>query len=237
MPTGRVAESVFIAGMFVLIGRDFAQICRISGFQSEAEKADTHIDEMIKAVLRDGYDGQWFLRAYDANGNKVGSHENQEGKIYIEPQGFCVMAGIGLETGQAQKALDSVKKYLDTKYGIVLLQPPYTKYHPELGEISSYPPGYKENASVFSHNNPWVIAAETVLGRGDEAFAYYKKAAPAYLEEISDIHRTEPYVYAQSVAGKGRCPFWRSKKLMAHGLGRLEFLCDFSVDTGDTPGV
>jgi cellobiose phosphorylase len=121
------------------------------------------------------------------------------------------MAGIGLDNGLAQKALDSVKKRLDTKYGIVLLNPAFTTYHVELGEITSYPPGYKENAGIFCHNNPWIMIAETLIGRGEQAFAYYKKITPAYLEEISEIHRLEPYVYAQMIAGKDAARFGEAK--------------------------
>ena len=149
-----------------------------------------------------GWDGAWFVRAYDSNGNKVGSNENEEGQIYIEPQGFCVLAGVGVESGEAKQALDSVKERLDTKYGVMILQPAYTRYHEELGEVSSYPPGYKENAGIFCHNNPWISIAETVIGRGDRAFEVYQKTCPAYIEEISEIHRTEPYIYCQMVAGR-----------------------------------
>ena len=147
---------------------------------------------MYKAVLDAGWDGEWFLRAYDAESRKVGSHECEDGQIYIEPQGFCVMAGIGVKEGLAQKAMDSVEKILDTKYGIMILQPAYRSYHLELGEVSSYPPGYKENAGIFCHNNPWVSIAETVVDDKNRAFETYKKICPAYLEEISEIHRTEP---------------------------------------------
>lgn len=157
---------------------------------------------MKATVLEHGSDGDWFLRAYDFYGEKIGSHENKEGQIFIESQGFCVMAGIGIEQGLAKRALDAVKARLDTKYGIVLQNPAYSTYYLNLGEISSYPPGYKENAGIFCHNNPWIMIAETVIGRGDYAFDYYKKIAPAYIEDISDIHRTEPYVYAQMIAGK-----------------------------------
>jgi cellobiose phosphorylase len=200
--TGRTAESIFIAGMFVFIGPEFAALAEKMGKTDEAKKAREHVARMETAVEKHGYDGEWFLRAYDFYGNKVGSRDNKEGQIYIEPQGFCVMAGIGKNNGLAQKALDSVKERLDTPYGIVLVNPAYTEYHLELGEISSYPPGYKENAGIFCHNNPWIMIAETVLGRGDRAFEYYKKIAPAYLEDKSEIHRTEPYVYSQMIAGK-----------------------------------
>ncbi|MGN8631546.1 GH36-type glycosyl hydrolase domain-containing protein [Blautia sp. HCP3S3_G3] len=198
---GPVAESVFIAGMFVKYGKEFAEISRIHGNADKAAEAEKAVDEMYQTVLDAGWDGEWFLRAYDAESRKVGSHECEEGKIFIEPQGFCVIAGIGVKEGLAEKALDSVKKYLDTKYGIMILQPAYTRYYLNLGEISSYPPGYKENAGIFCHNNPWVSIAETVIGRGNRAFEIYKKTCPSYIENISEIHRTEPYVYSQMIAG------------------------------------
>jgi len=199
---GPVAESVFIGGMFVKYGEEYAQLCELLGDQAEADRAREEVKIMNAAVLKDGWDGEWFVRAYDAYSQKVGSKECEEGQIFIEPQGFCVLAGIGVEEGLAQKALDSVKERLDTDYGVMILQPAYTRYHLELGEISSYPPGYKENAGIFCHNNPWVSIAETVIGRGDRAFEIYKKTCPAYIEDISEIHRTEPYVYSQMVAGR-----------------------------------
>lgn len=201
-PDGRVAESVLIAGMFVFIGKEFARLYERLGNKERAAEIRRQVSDMTDAVLEYGYDGEWFLRAYDAAGNKVGSAECGEGKIYIEPQGFCVMAGIGAEDGKAQKALDSVKKYLECDYGIVLNYPPYSGYRLEIGEISSYPPGYKENAGVFCHNNPWIMIAEATLGHAERAFELYKKIAPAYIEDISDIHRTEPYVYSQMIAGR-----------------------------------
>ena len=199
---GPVAESVFIAGMFVKYGEEYAQLAELLGDEAEAKRARDEVAVMYDAILKDGWDGEWFIRAYDAYSHKVGSKECEEGQIYIEPQGFCVLAGVGVKEGQAKKALDSVKERLDTKYGVMILQPAYTRYHLELGEISSYPPGYKENAGIFCHNNPWVSIAETVIGRGDRAFEIYKKTCPAYVEDISEIHRTEPYVYSQMVAGR-----------------------------------
>ena len=199
---GPVAESVFIAGMFVKYGEEYAQLCELMGDSKEAEYARKEVALMYDTILESGWDGEWFVRAYDAYSHKVGSKECEEGQIYIEPQGFCVLAGVGVKEGLAVKALDSVKERLDTKYGIMILQPAYTRYHLELGEVSSYPPGYKENAGIFCHNNPWVSIAETVVGRGDRAFEIYKKTCPAYIEDISEIHRTEPYVYSQMVAGR-----------------------------------
>ena len=198
---GPVAESVFIAGMFVKYGREYAALAKLMGDTTEEARVLAEVDKMTAAIEKDGWDGDWFVRAYDAYSHKVGSKECDEGQIYIEPQGMCVMAGVGVDDGNAKKALDSVKEKLDTKYGVMILQPAYTRYHLELGEITSYPPGYKENAGIFCHNNPWISIAETCIGRGDRAFEVYKKTCPSYIEDISEIHRTEPYVYSQMVAG------------------------------------
>ncbi len=199
---GKNAESVLIAGMFVLYGTEFARLCELLSKKEEAKAAYSHIEKMVEAINTSGWDGEWFLRAYDHFDNKIGSHVCDEGKIFIESQGFCVMAGIGVKDGRAQLALESVNKYLACEYGIVLQNPPYSKYYLNLGEISSYPPGYKENAGIFCHNNPWIMIAETKVGNGDRAFDYYTRITPAYLEEISELHKTEPYVYSQMIAGK-----------------------------------
>ena len=199
---GSKAESLMIAGLFVVCGRDYVELCAKVGLAQEAERAQKLVDDMVEAVKKHGWDGEWYLRAYDYFGRKVGSHENEEGQIFIESQGWCSMAGIGLEEGMVQKALDSVKERLDCEHGIVLNNPAFTKYVVEYGEISSYPAGYKENAGIFCHNNPWVIIGETVLGRGDYAWDYYRKICPSYTEFRSDLHKVEPYVYSQMVAGK-----------------------------------
>ncbi|MCU4677239.1 glycosyl transferase [Catenovulum sp. 2E275] len=199
---GQVAESLMIAGQFVLYGKEYVQICQELGKTELAKQAQAEIDKMVQAVLQHGWDGQWFLRAYNAHGEAIGSHKNKEGKIFIESQGFCVMAGIGLEDGKAQQALDSVAEHLACDYGIMLQQPAFSQYQIELGEISSYPPGYKENAGIFCHNNPWICISEAMLGRSDKAMSYYQKITPAYLQDIKAKHKTEPYVYSQMVAGK-----------------------------------
>ncbi|WP_270168571.1 GH36-type glycosyl hydrolase domain-containing protein [Paenibacillus sp. SYP-B4298] len=221
---GRVAESVFIAGLFVFVGPDYVELCKRRGLHEEAEEARAHIEAMRKTTLEHGFDGDWFLRAYDHYGNKVGSKENAEGKIFIEPQGFCVMAGIGVEEGLAAKALQSVEEHLETDYGIILQTPPYSKYYLNLGEISSYPPGYKENAGIFCHNNPWIMIAETVLGNGDRAFELYRKIAPAYLEDISEIHRMEPYVYAQMIAGRDAVRHGEAKNSWLTGTAAWNYI-------------
>jgi cellobiose phosphorylase len=196
--SGGVAESVMIAGMFVLYGNDYAELLKHLGKADEAENVLLQVTKMKETIEKYGWDGEWFLRAYDFFGKKIGSNECEEGKIFIESNGFCTMA----KKGWPKQALNSVKKYLDCEYGIVLNNPAYTDYDLSKGEITSYPKGYKENAGIFCHNNPWIIIGETLAGNGNRAFEYYSKICPSYLEEISDLHRTEPYVYAQMIAGK-----------------------------------
>lgn len=220
---GPVAESVFIAGMFVKYGREYAGLCRARGLEDEAGAAAAEADAMERAVLESGWDGDWFLRAYDAAGRPVGSRLCDEGQIYIEPQGMCVMAGIGLEDGRAEQALRSVGERLDSPRGIALLAPAYTTYRLELGEISSYPPGYKENGGIFCHNNPWICCAETVLGHGDRAFEVYRKTAPAWACAESEVRRTEPYAYCQMVAGPEAPTFGEGKNSWLTGTAAWAF--------------
>ncbi|RME84183.1 MAG: glycosyl transferase [Caldilineae bacterium] len=199
---GDVAESIFIAGLFVLAAREMAAIARHELIYTDAESWEQAASEMEQAIAAHGWDGNWFLRAYDASGHKVGSHTCPEGQIYIEPQGICIMAGVGLEDGRARLALEAVAQRLATPHGIVLLDPAYSRYYLHLGEISSYPPGYKENGGIFCHTNPWIMIAETMVGNGDRAFDYYRRINPSAREEMADLHRCEPYVYAQMIAGK-----------------------------------
>ncbi len=230
------AESVFIGGMFVLYARQYAQLCELYGDKAEAEAVRCHAGEMEEAVLNHGWDGEWFLRAYDAYGDKVGGAECDEGQIYIEPQGFCVMAGIGVKEGLAKTALKSVKERLTTQYGTCLLSPCYQSYQPRLGEISSYPPGYKENGGIFCHNNPWLSIAEAVVNNPDEAFEVYRRVCPAYVEEISEIHRTEPYVYSQMVAGQEAASPGEAKNSWLTGTAAWMFVNVSQYLLGIQPG-
>ena len=199
---GKVAESVFIAGLFILVAKEMAEI---AGQRQKPREANAFLEaaqNMEQAVWGAGWDGEWFRRAYDNFERPVGSKVCDEGQIFIEPQGMCIMAGLGIENGRARQALDSVLERLTTPHGIVLHQPAYTRYYLHLGEISSYPPGYKENASVFCHTNPWIMIAETRIGRGDQAHEHYLRINPSARESISEVHRCEPYVYSQTIAGR-----------------------------------
>lgn len=220
----QTAESIMIAGMFCFIGPEYPAMCRLKGDEEEAKRAEAAIEKMRELTVQYGYDGEWFLRAYDHNGQKVGSHECEEGKIFIEPQGWCVLAGLGKDKGYDLKTLESIDKYLNSEHGLVLNNPAFTKYYVQYGEISTYPGGYKENAGVFCHNNAWIICAEAAVGHGDKAYEYYSKIAPAFREDISDLHRTEPYVYAQMIAGKDAKRHGEAKNSWLTGTAAWNFV-------------
>jgi cellobiose phosphorylase len=228
---GKVAESVFIAGLFVLVCKEMAELTR----KMKDERGDSFVfhlssedylkfaSDMETTVWEAGWDGDWFRRAYDNFGHVLGSKENTEGRIFIEPQGICIMAGLGVENGNAVKALDSVAEHLATPHGIVVQQPAFSQYYLHLGEISSYPPGYKENAGIFCHANPWIMIAETIIGRGDHAFDYYKRINPSAREEISELHKCEPYVYAQMIAGKDAATHGEAKNSWLTGTAAWNY--------------
>lgn len=222
-----VAESVFIAGMFVKYGSEFVTLAKKIGKEEDAEHVQKFVKKIEKATVDYGFDyeGGYFKRAYDAYGNEVGSTKCEEGRIYIEPQGFCTMAGIGKEKELGKKAIDASFKYLVDDWGAEILYPPYSRYHVELGEISSYPQGVKENGAVFNHNNPWLTLACCVEEEPERAFELYKKNAPSYIEDRSEIHRTEPYVYSQMIAGRGSKSYGQAKNSWLTGSATWSFVC------------
>jgi cellobiose phosphorylase len=261
---GGVAESVFIAGLFTLAAKELAGIAALAGRDADAEAYQADAEKMAAVTAEHGWDGEWFLRAYDHFGNPVGSAKSAEAQIFLEPQGMCVMAGIGVATTErgglggrggpsedysgllapreaprpfvrtgaaypgtasmAERALASVRQRLATPHGIMLLQPAFTTYHVELGEISSYPPGYKENASVFCHTNPWVMIAEAMTGDGDCAFDFYRRINPSARESIGEVHRCEPYVYAQMIAGRDAPTHGEAKNSWLTGTAAWNFV-------------
>ena len=196
---GSKAESLMIAGLFVYTGKEYAALLERIG--KDAAQVRQAVSDMERAIREHGWDGAWFLRAYDYFGRKIGSHENAEGQIFIESQGWCTMARVGADEGLCDKALDSARRLLDSEHGLVLNQPAYTRYYIDYGEISSYPEGYKENAGIFCHNNPWIIIGEALAGRADDAWEHWCKISPAFIKD-QELHKVEPYVYCQMVAGK-----------------------------------
>jgi cellobiose phosphorylase len=179
---------------------------------------------MLKTVEEQAWDGAWYTRAFDAESKPVGSKSNKEGKIYIESQAWCVLGGAGQDNGRAKKALQSVEKYLyKPDLGCALQYPPYSTYHLELGEVSSYPPGYKENGGVFSHNNTWIHIGWTMFGDGDRALEYYLSICPSAKKD-HDVYRSEPYAYAQMTASQFSPTPGEGKNSWLTGTGAWSFV-------------
>jgi cellobiose phosphorylase len=221
---GKVAESVFIAGLFILAAEEMVGLSEHLGHSGDVQHYRQEMARMEATVWQAGWDGAWFRRAYDDFSRPVGSQECQEGQIFIEPQGICIMAGLGLQDGKAVQALDSVNERLATPHGIILQQPAYSQYYLYMGEISSYPPGYKENAGIFCHTNPWIMIAETLVGRGDLAHDYYLRINPSAREAISEVHRCEPYVYAQMIAGRDAATHGEAKNSWLSGTAAWNYV-------------
>jgi len=233
---GRTAESLMIAGLFICAAKELADLLGNIEKLEQAEGVRKTADEMAETIRKHGREKEWYTRAYDFFGHKVGGEECEEGRIYIESQSWCAMAGVGLEDGFDRTALDSVKKHLATPHGIVLQDPPYSEYHLELGEVSSYPPGYKENGGVFCHTNPWIMIAETMQKNPEQAFEYYKQIAPAYRENISELHKQEPYVYAQMIAGKAAVHHGEAKNSWLTGTASWNYVAITQFILGIRPG-
>jgi cellobiose phosphorylase len=242
---GKVAESVFIAGLFILACKEMVEIAghfverqktRVTTFDINPSpfyaKAAAQMEETI---WNTSWDGEWFRRAFDDSGHVLGSKENTEGKIFIEPQGMCIWAGLGIQDGRARRALDSVANLLATPHGIIMQQPAFSQYYLHLGEISTYPPGYKENAGIFCHTNPWIMIAETKIGRGDQAFDYYTRINPSRREEISELHKCEPYVYAQMIAGRDSPTYGEAKNSWLSGTAAMNYVAITQAILGIQP--
>ncbi len=229
---GTVAESLMIAGLFVYSARAFSALLDFLGKKEDADKVRADMNEMIEAVKKSGRDAEWYLRAYDSHGAKLGSAECEDGKVFIESNAWCTMAQIGKEDGFDAKALDSVNKYLGTEHGLLLQYPAYKTYNSDWGEMTSYPRGVKENGAVFCHCNPWTVISEAQYGNADRAFDYYTRIAPAWREEISDVHRCEPYVYAQMIAGKESPRFGEAKNSWLTGTAAWNYLAAFGYLLG-----
>ncbi|HSQ41232.1 MAG TPA: glycosyl transferase [Fibrobacteraceae bacterium] len=212
LPKG--AESMFNANLFGKALKEAIDVANAAGKTAEAAEFQKYYDEMKKAVNSVAWDGKWWKRWFDHEGKPIGSNENKYGKLYTNGQSWPVMSGFA-EGERALTAMNSVNKHMNTRNGVKLSWPGYNGFDPTLGGVSTYPPGAKENGGIFLHANPWVMIAETILGRGELAFQYYNQINPAAKNEILDEFESEPYCYPQNILGDEHKQF---------GLGRNAWL-------------
>lgn len=217
------AESVMVAQMLVGAANEMSKISLLLGKAKDAEKYKKIADKMKTVINKKSWDGEWYVRAYTDWQEPVGSKTCKEGKIYLETQAWAVLSGTADEE-RAKKCMDSVRKHLATEHGIMVMTPPYSKFYHQLGSIGVYPPGLKENGAIFCHPNPWAMIAECMLGRGERAYEYYRAILPAARNEIADLHKTEPYVYCQMIAGKAHKDFGEGKNSWLTGSACWNFV-------------
>jgi cellobiose phosphorylase len=212
LPTG--AESMMVANMYGKAINDMLDLCKLRGEDKLAAQFEAQYAEMQNTVNECGWDGDWYLRYFDEKGQPIGSHTNEQGQIYTNAQSWSVISGFATPE-RAVKALDSVNSRLNTEYGIKLSTPGYNGFDPQLGGVSTYPPGAKENGGIFLHSNPWVMIAEAQMGNGERAYEYYRQINPASKNDEIDIFESEPYCYPQNILGDEHAQF---------GLGRNAWL-------------
>ncbi|MBY9012333.1 MAG: glycosyl transferase [Candidatus Lokiarchaeota archaeon] len=203
-------ESVMVAMQFHKALLDIGEIAKefnlkndFANYNNLAKKVNDHINKTA-------WDGQWYIRAFTDNGEVIGSKSNEEGKIFLNTQSWAILSKVA-PIDRGFQCMDSVMENLVTKFGIKLLNPPYTRFYPELKGISTFPPGLKENGSIFCHSNPWAEIAECSLGRGDIAYEYFKKIALTSKNKIAEIHQTEPYIFSQMITGNDHPKFGAAK--------------------------
>lgn len=208
------AESLFTASLYGVALNEMIALCRFLGDEASASTYAANHAEMGARVNQHAWDGEWYIRYFDHDGSPIGSKANEQGKIFLNGQTWPVMAGFA-SPERAKMALDSVRKHLNTSKGIKLSAPGYNGFDPSKGGVTTYPPGAKENGGIFLHPNPWAMMAETMLGDGERAFAYYIQINPAAKNDILDEYEIEPYVYAQNILADEHPQF---------GLGRNSWL-------------
>jgi N,N'-diacetylchitobiose phosphorylase len=194
-------ESIWSTFLYFRALTEFIELAERAGHKDDAVYYRKYRDEIAGNLDKYAWDGKWFLRGYLDSGKKLGGQESDQSKIFINSQTWAVVSGAASEE-KGLRAMDSLKEYLATEHGIVKNYPAYRETDLEVGAITSFPPGLKENAGIFCHANTWAIIAECLLGRGDRAFEYYLAFLPAARNDIADIYTMEPYVYSQFITGK-----------------------------------
>lgn len=221
LPTG--AESLFIANQYGKALVDMRDLARARGDHEYLVWLDQAYDEMRRAFERHGWDGEWYVRYFDDQGRPVGSHTAEKGKIWINSNTWSVISGFA-SPERAQKALESVNRHLNTRYGLKLSAPGYDGFDPSIGGVTTYPPGAKENGGIFLHTNPWAMIAETLLGHGDRAFEYYTQINPAAKNDAIELYEAEPYCYPQNILGDEHSQFGLARNTWLSGTSSWTYV-------------
>jgi N,N'-diacetylchitobiose phosphorylase len=211
---GQDGETTFVAFQLRYALKTYIEIATLLNKPEESQWAEGHLKTLDENLEKFAWDGEWYLRAYRADGLKFGSKENAEASIFLEPQPWAVISGHTTKD-QSEKLLNVVDKRLSTDYGLMINDPPVEKTDPHVIKSRLFNKGMKENASIFQHTQGWVVAATAMIGRGNKAYEYYRKFMPSAYNTKAELRQTEPYVYAQ---------FTNSKYSPRYGASRLPWL-------------
>ena len=211
---GQDGETTFVAFQLRYALKTYMEIAELLKKPDEVQWANDHLKALDENLEKYAWDGEWYLRAYRADGLKFGSKENAEASIFLEPQPWAVISG-HTNAEQSEKLLDVVNKRLSTDYGLMINDPPVEKTDPRVIKSRLFNKGMKENGSIFQHTQSWVVIAEALIGRGNRAYDYFRKFMPSAYNTRGEVRQTEPYVYAQ---------FTHSKYSPRYGASRLPWL-------------
>ncbi len=236
LDTGKgVAESVFTSMLFCRAANEMMELYSFLKKTKKVRKYKNMYKFMKDAINKYAWDGSWYIRAYDDTQKKLGSNSVKYGKIFLNTQTWAVISGVS-DKNRSKKCLDSVRKYLNTKYGIVIMSPAYPEFDETKGGITTYPKGAKENGGIFLHTNPWAMIAETILGNGDNAFRYYKQILPGQRNNDADLLEVEPYVYSQNILGKEHKQFGVGRNSWLSGTAAWNLVAASQYILGIRPG-
>ena len=219
---GKESESVWSAMLLHKTLLELKELAVHLGKKIDFEYFNSRAEKLKDTINTTCWDGEWYIRGYTAAGNLVGSKNSMEGSFYLNTQTWSIIANIASEE-RSKIVLQKVKEKLSTKFGIKLFDKPYTKYYPELGGISTFPSGLKENGAIFCHTNPWLVIAECIIGNGDQAFQYLQSFSPLSKVNIQEIHKTEPYIYSQMITGPDHSKFGQAKNSWLTGTAAWSY--------------
>ena len=236
LDTGKgIAESVFTAMLYCRAAMEMTELCSYLGKGALKDKYTSMFEDMKNAINASSWDGEWYKRAFDDNGQPLGSKENEFGKIFINSQSWAILGGVA-DKEKSEKCLESVEKYLNSKHGIVTMYPAYNKYDDTKGGVTTYYPGAKENGGIFLHTNPWMMIAEIMMGNGEKGYQYYKQTLPANRNDDAELYEVEPYVYCQNILGKEHPHFGTGRNSWLSGTAAWNMVASSQYILGIRPG-
>lgn len=226
-------ESIWLGHFLYGILKDFVEICNRIGDYERSEYYLKRAEELKEAINKYGWDGDWYIRAFKDNGKPIGSKICKEGKIFLNAQTWAILNDTAPEDRKI-KVYNSIKKYLFREYGPLLLYPAYTSPDPEIGYLTRYAPGVRENGGLYTHAGCWAVLASCKM-KDPDAYEIYKSFMPIYRGIEPDLYKVEPYVTCGNVDGPDSKYFGRGGWSWYTGSATWYFICAIEGILGIIP--